>query len=125
VPLETFDLIPNLPTELRNPIWEFHCLHLDSYQSTFVNVFLRQVRADRGEDFERRAYYNRFYPTSPAFTKLHEILRPRSLVALLFACKQSRQMAFRQFDFCFSTSLNEGTIVRRQGHDKVKTDGIC
>ena len=89
-----------------------------------MNEFLRQVRVDRGEDFESRAYYNRFYPTSPAFTKLHEILGPRSLVALLFACKQSHQMALKQLNLRFSTSLDEGTIVHRQGHDKVKTDGI-
>jgi hypothetical protein len=109
VQLETSDLFPNLPAELRKPIWEFS-LPIPRLITVGLreNEFLRQVRVDRGENFESRAYYNRFYPTSPAFTKLHEIPGPRSLAALLFAYKQSRQMALNISIFAFPLQSMRG-----------------
>jgi hypothetical protein len=113
VPLETFDLFPKLPPELRYRIWQYS---LPAPRVVTIGVKRDQPLpfytnlVDRGFHFESRAGHKVLVGTPDAFVKLHQMSALESPV-LLSVCKESRQLALSDFDICLSTAPSESAVV--------------
>jgi hypothetical protein len=117
VPLETFDLFPRLPPELRYRIWNYSLLAPHVITIGVKRGLPFDTSLVDHSHFEIRAGHKVLVANSVAFIKLHQISALES-PALLSVCRESRQLALSDFDICLSTAPSASAVGTRPASEE-------
>jgi len=125
LPLSKFTLFSSLPIDLRLLIWK-QCLpgprliQVDCYINIDIGKGKEHVKVIRpgssqGEEAIRTSAFNPWYEPHSTDTRWS----PASSIidyypTILHVCRESREVAQSAYDWCFTTSVDEGTTVIMQ-----------
>ena len=113
-PIETFDLFPKLPIELRREIWRFALpgprlltLKVPDDSKKDDDIYGR-VHIDRKGDgeWDMTCAFGTFEPERP-------LVDPP---ALLYVCKESRNVTLMEYEFCMSTFVPPDAVIEASSH---------
>jgi hypothetical protein len=125
LPLSKFTLFSSLPIDLRLLIWKQclpgpRCIEVDCSINITINQYLDEGKdhvkvirpgPSQGKEAIRTSAFNPWYETRSAYRE-----RPASPIidyypTILHVCRESREVAQSAYDWCFTTSVDEGTAV--------------